>query len=47
MILIFGWWEVGMSWRVEWRYASRDSGEQFVMTPGISETQVLYADSSA
>jgi len=46
MIPIFGWWEVGMSWRVEWRCASGDSGEQCVMTPGILQMQVLYADSS-
>ena len=36
-----------MSWRVEWRCASKDGGEQCVMTPGISEMQELCADSSA
>jgi len=46
MILIFGWWEVEMSWRVDWRCASMDGGEQCVITPGILQMQVLFADSS-
>ena len=45
MTPIFGWQEVGMNWRVELRYAPRDSGEQCVMTPGTLEMQVLPADS--
>ena len=30
--------------RAEWKCASVDNGEQYVMTPGISEMQVLPAD---
>ena len=43
-VLIFGWWEEGTILRVEWRCASRDSGELCVITPGISEMQWLSAD---
>ena len=35
-----------MIWKVEWRCATRDSGEQCVMTSGISEMQLLSADNS-
>ena len=42
--LIFGWWEEGAIWRVEWRYASRDSGGQCAMTFGTLKMQQLSAD---
>ena len=44
--LIFGWWEDVVIWRVEWKCATGDSGEQCVMTSGISEMQLLSADNS-
>ena len=31
--------------KAEWKCAFGDNGEQYVMTPGISEMQVLPADS--
>ncbi len=34
-----------MSWKVAWRYAFVDSGEQFVMTCGALMTLQLCADS--
>ena len=34
-----------MSWRVEWRCASEDSGGQCAKTSGILEMQELSADS--
>ena len=43
--LIFGWKEERTVWRVEWRCASRESGEQCVITIGILEMQWLSADS--
>ena len=43
--LIFGWSEEGTIWRVKWRCATRESGGQCVMTPGISEMQWLSVDS--
>ena len=43
--LIFGWWEEGTVWKVEWRCASEDSGGQCVMMTGIIEMQQLSADS--
>ena len=42
--LIFGWLEERTIWRVEWRCASRDSGGQCVVSPGIGEMRVLPAD---
>ena len=34
-----------MNWRVEWRCATRDSGGQCVMIPGITVMQWWSADS--
>ena len=45
MTMIFGWKEVGTILRVVWKCATRDSGEQCVVTPGIWEMQWLSADS--
>ena len=45
LTLIFGWWEEGMNWKVEWRCALRDNGGQCVVSSGILEMRELPADS--
>ena len=44
--MIFGWLKVGMIWRGEWSFASRDSGGQCVIPTGMIVMQWWPADSS-
>ena len=42
---MFVWWEDPISMRVEWRYVSTTSGEQYVMTVGAALMLLWSADS--